>query len=55
MFVAASDGDPDVLAIAHQQQLGDLPHRERQPHDTVTPIVGGKRQRPMTVSGKVSQ
>ena len=44
-FVSASDRDADVLPIAHQQQLRDLPHRERQAHHAVTPVVGRKRQR----------
>ncbi len=39
------DRDPDVVAIAHEQQLRDLPHRERQPDDAVAPIVGRVRQR----------
>ena len=39
------DRDADVVAIAHQQQLRDLPHRERQPDDAVAAIVGGVRQR----------
>src|SRR5690349_4240914 len=32
---AAPNRDSNILAIAHQQQLRDLPHRERQPDNTI--------------------
>ena len=42
--VAGVDRDADVVAVAHQQQLRDLLHRERQTDDAVAPIVGRVRQ-----------
>ena len=46
---------PDVVPVAHQQQLRDVAHRERQPDDAVAPIVGAVRQRAITAAGIVSQ
>ena len=54
--VAAADRDADVVAVAHQQQLRDLPHRERQADDAVAPIVGARTAaRPSRSRGIVSQ
>ena len=55
LAVAAVDRDADVVAVAHQQQLRDLPHRKRQADDAVAPIVGRIRQRAITLAGIVSQ
>ena len=56
LAVAAVDRDADVVAVAHQQQLRDLLHRERQADDAVAPIVGRERQqRPSPSPGIVSQ
>ena len=49
------DRDADVVPIAHQQQLRDLLHRERQPDDAVAAIVGRIRQQRHDAAGIVSQ
>src|SRR5262249_15677188 len=38
------DRDADVVGVAHQQELSDLPHGVGETHDAVSPIVGGERQ-----------
>ena len=42
--LARAYGDPDVLAVAHQQELRHVPHRERQPDYAVTPFARAERQ-----------
>ena len=42
---AAVDREADVVAVAHQQQLRDVLHRERQADDAVAPVVAAERQR----------
>ena len=49
------DRDADVVTVAHQQQLRDLPHRKRQADDAVAPIVGRVWQRAIIDAGIVSQ
>ena len=44
-MISAADRNADVLTVAHQQQLRDLSHRERQTHDTITTIVSREWQR----------
>ena len=44
-LVAGVDRQAEVALVAHQQQLRDLLHRERQADDAVAAIVGGIRQR----------
>ena len=40
-LIASANRDADVLAIAHQQELRHLPHRERQP-DQEEPEIGAE-------------
>ena len=41
----AVDRHADVVAVAHQQQLRDVAHRERQADDAVPLVVARERQR----------
>ena len=38
------DGQPDIVPVAHQQELGDVLHREREANHPVPPRIAAKRQ-----------
>ncbi len=54
-IVLLVDRDAHVVPIAHQQQLRDVPHRERKPDDAVAAIVRAVGSDAMTSPAIVSQ
>ena len=38
-LLACAYRNPDVLAVAHEQQLGHVPHRKREPDDAIPPVL----------------
>ena len=44
-LVALAEGQPQIAAVAHEQQRGDALHRKAEPDDAVAPVVLAPRQR----------
>ena len=51
----AVDRQPEIVAVAHQQQRRDVVHRVREAEHAVAPIGRAERQRAITSRGIVSQ
>ena len=49
-FVSAANRDADVVTVAHEQELRDLPHRESKADDAVAAIVGMRKGAPPSPS-----